>query len=97
MQSNAADKPVPREISALISDERLILRETQRAVTPFGGIAVFISFLGKDRLCGNGSEAHANPLEVGESHRAEFRFHSVPDSGSGGSQTLRSCQSACGG
>src|SRR6202158_6072175 len=25
----------------------LILRETQRAVTPFGGIAVFISFLGK--------------------------------------------------
>jgi hypothetical protein len=47
MQSNAADKPVPREISALLSDERLILRETQRAVTPFGGIAVFISFLGK--------------------------------------------------
>jgi hypothetical protein len=32
-----------------LSDERLILilRETQRAVTPFGGIAVFISFLGK--------------------------------------------------
>ncbi|HEU0141271.1 MAG TPA: IS1380 family transposase [Bryobacteraceae bacterium] len=41
------DKPVPREITALLSDERLILRETQRAVTPFGGIAVFISFLGK--------------------------------------------------
>ena len=47
MESNATDKPVPREISALLSNERLILRETQRAVTPFGGIAVFISFLGK--------------------------------------------------
>jgi hypothetical protein len=46
MESNATDKPVPREIIALLSDERLILRETQRAVTPFGGIAVFISFLG---------------------------------------------------
>jgi hypothetical protein len=47
MESNATDKPVPREITALLSDERLILRETQRAVTPFGGMAVFISFLGK--------------------------------------------------
>jgi hypothetical protein len=47
MESNATDKPVLREITALLSDERLILRETQRAVTPFGGVAVFISFLGK--------------------------------------------------
>src|SRR5438552_13586338 len=47
MESNATDKPVPREITALLSDERLILRETQRAVTPFGVIAVFISFLEK--------------------------------------------------
>src|SRR5207237_10217278 len=47
MESSATDKPVPREIAALLSDERLILRETRRAVTPFGGIAVFISFLGK--------------------------------------------------
>ncbi len=47
MESNATDKPVPREITALLSDERLILRETERAVTPFGGVAVFISFLSK--------------------------------------------------
>ena len=47
MESNATDKPVPREITALLSDERLILRETQRAVTPFGGVAVFVSFLNK--------------------------------------------------
>jgi Transposase DDE domain group 1 len=47
MESKATDKPVPREMAALLSDERLILRETQRAVTPFGGVAVFISFLHK--------------------------------------------------
>src|SRR5437588_499615 len=47
MEPNAMDKPVPHQITALLSDERLILRETQRAVTPFGGTAVFISFLGK--------------------------------------------------
>ena len=47
MESDATDKPVPREINALLSDGRLILRETQRAVTPFGGIAVFIAFLDK--------------------------------------------------
>lgn len=47
MESNATDKPVQREINSLLSDERLILRETRRAVTPFGGIAVFLSFLGK--------------------------------------------------
>ena len=47
MESNGTDKAVPREIDALLSNERLILRETQRAVTPFGGIAVFLSYLEK--------------------------------------------------
>ena len=47
MESSATDKPVQREINALLSDERLILRETQRAVTPFGGLAVFFSFLSR--------------------------------------------------
>src|SRR3982750_2926719 len=37
MESGVADKPVPREINALLSDERLILRETQRAVPPLVG------------------------------------------------------------
>ena len=47
MESIASDKPVQREIRSLLSDERLFLRETQRAVTPFGGLAIFVSFLGK--------------------------------------------------
>jgi len=36
MEANATDQPAPRKISALLSDQRLILRETKRAVTPFG-------------------------------------------------------------
>lgn len=52
MEPTLPDKPVPREIRALLSDERVILRETQRAVTPFGGVAVFLSFLGKIDLVG---------------------------------------------
>jgi hypothetical protein len=47
MESNATNKSVPRQSKALLSDERLILRETRRAVTPFGGIAAFILFPGK--------------------------------------------------
>jgi hypothetical protein len=44
--------PVPREIAALLSSERLILRETKRAVTPFGGVAVFVAFWRKIDLVG---------------------------------------------
>ena len=47
MKPDAADNSVPRSISALLSKERLILRETQRAVTPLGGVAVFVAFLHK--------------------------------------------------
>jgi hypothetical protein len=38
MKPDAADNSVPREISALLSNERLILRETQRAVTRWAGL-----------------------------------------------------------
>ena len=57
MESNVADNPVSQEVTALLSGERLILRETKRAVTPFGGVAVFVSYLrkldfvGKVRQC----------------------------------------------
>jgi hypothetical protein len=52
VETEIADKSVPREIAALLSSERLILRETKRAVTPFGGVAVFVSFLQKIDLVG---------------------------------------------
>ena len=47
MEQEIGDKVVPREIEALFSNQRLILRETSRAVTPFGGVAVFVAFLEK--------------------------------------------------
>lgn len=52
MEPTERDKSVPNEILALLSDERLILRETQRAVTPFGGVAVFVAYLRKIDLAG---------------------------------------------
>jgi hypothetical protein len=52
VETKTADKSVPREIVALLCSERLILRETKRAVTPFGGVAVFVSFLRKIDLVG---------------------------------------------
>jgi hypothetical protein len=36
---------VQREITALWGEKKVILRETPRAVTPFGGLSVFIEFL----------------------------------------------------
>lgn len=46
------DNSVPREITALLSDQRVMLRETQRAVTPFGGLAVFVAYLRRIDLVG---------------------------------------------
>ena len=61
METKTADQPVPREITALLSSERLILRETKRPVTPFGGVAVFVSFLRKIDLIGQ--LRHHMPVE----------------------------------
>jgi len=47
METELADQSVPREIRALVSNQPVVLRETLRAVTPFGGLAVFVAFLGK--------------------------------------------------
>jgi hypothetical protein len=47
VEAKTRDKSVPLEMTALLSSERIILRETQRAVTPFGGVAVFIVYLQK--------------------------------------------------
>jgi hypothetical protein len=38
---------VQREISALWGEKKVVLRQTARAVTPFGGLSVFIAFLQK--------------------------------------------------
>ena len=96
MESDAADKPVPREIDALLSDERLILRETQRAVTPFGGIAVFISFL--DKIGFVEAVRQHMPIRWRSPNQIETRchLHGLSSVGVGGSQTLCSRESAAG-
>ena len=52
MEENSLDKAVPWDISALLSGERLKLRETQRAVTPLGGVVVFVEYLNRIGLTG---------------------------------------------
>ena len=44
MEPKTADNPFPREIRSLLSHQRVVLRETSRAVTPLGGVAVFVAF-----------------------------------------------------
>jgi Transposase DDE domain group 1 len=50
MEPDIADRSVPREIMALFSNQRVVLRETSCAVTPFGGVAVLVVFLQKLRF-----------------------------------------------
>jgi hypothetical protein len=77
-----------------LSDERLILRETQRAVTPFGGIAVFLSFLGKvgfvEALREHMPIRWKSPNHIDRS----VTFTAVSHVGSGGRQAVRARQLA---
>ncbi len=41
------DKKVHREITSIFNQNKVILRDTQRAVTPYGGLAVFVEYLRK--------------------------------------------------
>jgi hypothetical protein len=53
VEPSTTDSSVRRAISALLSSERLILREPESAVTAFGGVAVVVSYLDKVGLAGN--------------------------------------------
>src|ERR1044072_2950771 len=52
MQNFSSDKAVKREISARLSGELLKGRDTERAVTPFGALAVFVEYLNRIDLIG---------------------------------------------
>jgi hypothetical protein len=52
MDDSVRDKSVPPEIATLLGGQRVVLRETKRAVTPFGGVVVFVSYLRKIDLLG---------------------------------------------
>src|SRR6516164_6762075 len=77
MRQDAGDNSVPREISALLSNQRLILRETQRAVTPLGGVAVFEAFLHK---LGFVEQLRQHmPIQWQPSSRFSWRYWREPD------------------
>src|SRR3954464_1356830 len=78
MEKDTRDYSVPREVQALLSEERLILRETKRAITPFGGVAVFVAYLHKvgfgEKLTGE----HFNTRSLREIHRLFFPIRELP-------------------
>ena len=45
-------KTTPLKTTALFGDAKLVLAETSKAITPFGGLASFISFLGQIGFAG---------------------------------------------
>lgn len=47
MKQSERDKIVPVEMESLFGGSRMVLRETKRAVTPFGGVAVLVTYLQK--------------------------------------------------
>ena len=47
METSPSDKSVPREVATLLGGTNVVLRETSRAVMPFGGVAVFVAYLHK--------------------------------------------------
>jgi hypothetical protein len=52
MEHNCSDKPGPRQINTLFTGAGLILRETKREVTAFGGVSVFVAYLRRIDLVG---------------------------------------------
>jgi hypothetical protein len=52
MDDSARDKSVPLGIATLLGGQRVALRETRRALIPFGGVAVFVSYLRRIDLLG---------------------------------------------
>ena len=95
MEANIPDKPVPREIKALLPDERVILRETQRAATPFGGLAVFSSSLAKTGLVEAVRQhmpvSRESPTSVGAAH-VRPQAQSLPLVGAGHARPLPGMQ-----
>jgi hypothetical protein len=67
---------VHRKITSLWGEKKVVLRQTARAVTPFGGLSVFIEFLGKIGFGKQVSEhlpvhlKSPNAIEAGETFTA---------------------------
>src|SRR5271166_27780 len=92
MKPDPADNSVPREISSLLSNERLILRETQRAVTPLGGVTVFVVFLHKLGFVEKLRQHMPIQWKSPQPDRSHHHLHRISYGGIGGGQTFCACQ-----
>ena len=68
-------KTTRTEITSLFGDAKLVLEETPKAITPFGGLASFISFLGQIDFAAQ-VQKHL-PLAEPASHNAIPLAHSL--------------------
>ncbi len=55
-----------REITSIFGQNKVILRESKRAVTPYGGLAVFVEYLQKIRLLRDGPGEYACSFDFTE-------------------------------
>ena len=94
MSPQATDNLVPREMLALLSNERLIVRETQRAVTPFGGMVVFVEYLRRIDLVGQIRQHMPIRWRSHNQIRSSGDTDFISDGGRGGSQAVRARQLA---
>ena len=47
IQKTGRDKTVRRECSAIFSGKKVVLEETERVASPYGGLSVFVEFLNR--------------------------------------------------
>ena len=55
-----------REITSIFTQNKVALRETKRAVAPYGGLAVFVEHLQKDRLLRSTESSHVVLFDFAE-------------------------------
>lgn len=80
------------KITALWRGKKVGLRETQRAVTPFSRLAVFVEFFAADRLLRSSAAMPFSLFSQGHRHRKEL--HGVFTLRGSGSAVLRTRQFA---
>ena len=85
-----------REITALWGEKKVVLRQTPRAVTPFGGLSVFIAFLQKIGYRQQVSEHLPVHLKSPNAINSGGDLHGVFDLGGGGGATVCAHGACCG-
>src|SRR5437899_5487666 len=75
------NKTVPREITSIFGKKKVVLRETPRPVTPFGGLSVFVKFLEKIGYAEAVAKSVSHPIALSQRHRSGGDLHGLFDLG----------------